>query len=97
MGVVGLPSRVTGLAAISIREEITFMPGCQASSNSSQYDLEVGVFWRLIFMMTVLESAIRYHFCSQDLMPTHTAWRGKLLRCFRTFNGAAAARHRTIR
>ena len=27
MGVVGLPSRVTGLAAISISEEITFMPG----------------------------------------------------------------------
>ena len=49
MGVVALPSRVTGLAAISMSEEITFMPGWWASSNSSQYDLEVGVFWRLIF------------------------------------------------
>ena len=27
MGVVALPSRVTGLAAISMSEEITFMPG----------------------------------------------------------------------
>ena len=54
MGVVALPSRVTGLAAISIRQEITFMPGWWASSNSSQYDLDVGVFWRLIFRMTDL-------------------------------------------
>ncbi len=54
MGVVALPSRVTGLAAISISEEITFMPGWWASSNSSQYGLEVGVGWRLIFMITDL-------------------------------------------
>src|SRR5258707_15593659 len=60
MGVVGLPSRVTGLAAISIRDEITFMPGCQASSNSSQYDLEVGVFWRLILRMTDLLAISRF-------------------------------------
>src|SRR5713101_4214210 len=61
MGVVALPSRVTGLAAISISEEITFMPGCHASSNSSQYDLEVGVFWRLILRRTDLFSAILSH------------------------------------
>src|SRR5580704_380577 len=54
MGEVALPSRVTGLAAISISEEITFMPGCQASSNSSQYGLEVGVDWRLILRRTDL-------------------------------------------
>ncbi len=54
MGVVGLPSRVTGLAAISISEEITFMPGCHASSNSSQRDSAAGVAWRLILMMTDL-------------------------------------------
>src|SRR5258707_8177426 len=60
MGVVGLPSRVTGLEAISIREEITFMPGCQASSNSSQYDVEVGVFWRLILRMTDLLAISRF-------------------------------------
>src|ERR1700691_1048222 len=35
-------------------EEITFMPGWWASSNSSQYGLEVGVFWRLIFSRTDL-------------------------------------------
>src|ERR1700684_939669 len=58
MGVVGLPSRVTGLAAISMSEEITFMPGWWASSNSSQYGLEEGLFWRLIFMRTDLCSAI---------------------------------------
>src|SRR6266852_801465 len=52
MGVVGLPSRVTGLAAISMSEEITFMPGCRGSSNSSQEDFEVGVFWRLILRRT---------------------------------------------
>src|ERR1700677_6003 len=52
MGVVALPSRVTGLAAISMSEEITFIPGWWANSNSSQYDLEVGVFWRLILRMT---------------------------------------------
>src|ERR1700733_10630050 len=54
IGVVALPSRVTGLAAISMSEEITFMPGWWASSNSSQYGLEVGVFWRLIFSRTDL-------------------------------------------
>src|SRR5258708_13436375 len=60
MGVVALPSRVTGLAAISISEEITFMPGCQASSNSSQYGLDVGVFWRLILIKTVLLAISRF-------------------------------------
>ena len=54
MGVVGLPSRVTGLAAISISEEITFMPGLYVSSNSSQCDCVLGLSWRLILMMTVL-------------------------------------------
>src|ERR1700685_408170 len=60
MGVVGLPSRVTGLAAISMSEEITFMPGWCASSNSSQYGLVVGVDWRLIFMRTDLLAIVRY-------------------------------------
>ena len=60
MGVVGLPSRVTGLAAISMRQEITFMPGCQASSNSSQWGLEEGLFWRLIFRRTGFLSGIRF-------------------------------------
>ncbi len=55
---VGLPSRVTGLRAISIIEEITFMPGCQASSNSSQCDLALGLSWRLILKITVLVFAI---------------------------------------
>jgi hypothetical protein len=37
-----------------MREEITFIPECHASSNSSQREAEVGVAWRLILMMTVL-------------------------------------------
>src|SRR6266550_3412607 len=53
MGVVALPSRVTGFAAISMSEEITFMPECQGSWNSSQYDLASGVGWRLILNRTV--------------------------------------------
>src|SRR5271165_2718161 len=43
IGVVGLPSPVTGLRAISIIEEITFMPGCQASSNSSHCGEALGL------------------------------------------------------
>src|SRR5580700_2386154 len=48
IGVVAFPSRVAGSAAISISAEITFMFGRWGSENSSQYDLEVGVAWRLI-------------------------------------------------
>src|SRR5580698_9073460 len=58
MGVVRLPSLVTGFAAISINEEITFMPECQGSSNSSQWADAPGFAWRLILKMTVLELAI---------------------------------------
>src|SRR4051812_21176170 len=58
MGVVALPSRVTGLVAISIMAEITFMPRFQGSSNSSQRELIDGFSCRLIFRSTVL-SGIR--------------------------------------
>src|SRR5215475_13645145 len=58
MGVVGLRSRVTGLRAISIIEEITFMPGCQASSNSSQRGWSWGEAWRRILKTTNLELVI---------------------------------------
>src|SRR5262249_2776533 len=53
IGVVGLPSRVTGLAAISMREEITFIPGLKESSNSSQRDLSLGEACRRILIRTV--------------------------------------------
>ena len=36
MGVVALPSRVTGLAAMSISAEMTFMFGRWGTENSSQ-------------------------------------------------------------
>src|SRR5216684_874999 len=55
MAVVGLPSRVTGLAAISIMAEITFMPGFHVNSNSSQCDSASGLAWRLILRTTVLD------------------------------------------
>src|SRR5215472_9473290 len=58
MGVVALPSRVTGLRAISIIEEITFIPGCQASSNSSHPGLWLGDAWRRILKTTDSESAM---------------------------------------
>ena len=48
-----MPSRVTGLAAISIMAEITFIPGFQVSSNSSQREVDLGFSWRLILRMTV--------------------------------------------
>ncbi len=57
-GVVGFALRVTGLAAMSISAEVTFMPGRCGSSNSSQYGFDSGVSCRLIFMITVLEFAM---------------------------------------
>src|ERR1700720_1324357 len=77
MGVVALPSRVTGLAAISISEEITFMPDCQGSSNSSQCDLASGVDWRFILKTTVLELAIRFQPCSNHVGPDVLVWAGE--------------------
>src|SRR5438876_6607622 len=53
MGVVGLPSLVTGLAAMSIMAEITFMPGFHGISNSSQWASAFGAAWRLILSWTV--------------------------------------------
>src|SRR5271167_2832688 len=58
IGVVGLPSRVTGLAAMSISAEVTFMPGRYDNSNSSQWGFDSGDCRRLILMITVLEFAI---------------------------------------
>jgi hypothetical protein len=54
MGVVGLPSRVTGFNATSMNSEITFKPGFHASSNSSQRDSLEGDAWRLILKSTLL-------------------------------------------
>ena len=53
MGVVGLPSAVTGLAAISIMAEMTFMPGRQWSSKFSHVAGASGLAWRLISNLTV--------------------------------------------
>ena len=36
IAVVCLPSRVTGAAAMSISDDVTFIPGRRCSSNSSQ-------------------------------------------------------------
>ena len=48
MGVVARPSAVTGLAAISIMAEMTFMPGRHSSSKFSQTAGASGLAWRLI-------------------------------------------------
>src|SRR5713101_3383525 len=77
MGVVALPSRVTGLAAISMREEMTFIPECQGSSNSSQCALASGVGWRLILRRTVLELAIRIQLYSTHVGPDVLVWAGE--------------------
>src|SRR6185437_14635726 len=53
IGVVALPSRVTGLSAISIMAEITFIPGFQVNSNSSQRGWVFGFSCLLIFKTTV--------------------------------------------
>ena len=53
-----LPSAVTGLAAISIMAEMTFMPGRHSSSNFSHTAGESGPAWRLISSATVLVAMI---------------------------------------
>src|SRR6476646_2009589 len=81
MGVVALPWRVTGLAAISMSDEITFMPGCQGNSNSSQYDLASGVSWRLILNRTIFELAINWNpIRTTQAQMSHLGGRAKLAR-----------------
>ncbi len=60
MGVVGLPSAVTGLAAISIMEEMTFMPGRHGSSKRSQTAGASGLAWRLISKVTVRSAMVSF-------------------------------------
>src|SRR5215813_15505934 len=52
MGVVFLPSRVTGFSAMSRRQMMTFIDGRQLRANSSQYGAPCGLTCRLTFMMT---------------------------------------------
>src|SRR6266852_1837492 len=54
MGVVSMPSAVTGLVAISIMAEMTFMPGRQGSSNFSQTEGASGLAWGLVSMLACL-------------------------------------------
>src|SRR5271157_3881116 len=63
MGVVGRPSAVTGLAAISIMAETTFMPGRHSSSKLSQTAGASGLAWRLISKATVLCAMRRVSLC----------------------------------
>jgi hypothetical protein len=60
MGVVARPSAVTGLAAISIMEEMTFMPERQGSSNFSHTAGASGLAWRLISSCTVFGAMIPF-------------------------------------
>src|SRR6266508_5463794 len=63
MGVLALPSRVTGLSAISMNNEITFIPGRHGISYSSQKGWLVGVAWRLILKSTLLSAMSSKPFC----------------------------------
>src|ERR1039457_5038413 len=63
MGVVGRPSAVTGLAAISIMAEMTFMPGRHSSSKVSHAEGASGLAWRLISNDTVLVAMRRVSLC----------------------------------
>src|SRR5271157_2340711 len=58
MGVVGRPSAVTGLAAISIMAETTFMPGYHPSWKLSHTAGASGLAWRLISNCTVLVAMV---------------------------------------
>src|ERR1700722_4057190 len=63
MGVVSIPSAVTGLVAISIMAEMTFMPGRHGSSNRSQTEGASGLAWRLISSVTVFVAMRRVSLC----------------------------------
>ena len=54
MGVVARPSAVTGLAAISIMAEMTFMPGRHSSSNFSHDGGRIGAGLALDFELNGL-------------------------------------------
>src|SRR5258707_8361956 len=58
MGVVFLPSRVTGFSAMSRRQMMTFMEGRQFRENSSQREGSFGAAWRFILTITFFVSAI---------------------------------------
>src|SRR5260370_39306819 len=60
MGVVARPSAVTGLAALSIMAEMTFMPGRHSSSNRSHTAGASGLAWRLISNETVFVAMIPF-------------------------------------
>ena len=64
MGVVGRPSAVTGLVAISIMAEMTFMPERHSSSNFSHTAGASGLAWRLISSCMVFGMIRSFPQCS---------------------------------
>src|SRR5215831_18670460 len=68
IGVVRLPSRVTGFSAMSRRQMMTFIDGRQLRANSSQYGAPCGLTCRLTFMMTFF-SAISSVPCLPPSLP----------------------------
>src|SRR5882724_9533030 len=67
MGEVVSPAVVTGLAAISIRLEITFMPGFHSISKLSHCAAELGSAWRLILKRTVFVAGVAIAALSTDM------------------------------
>src|SRR5450432_681644 len=68
MGEVVTPAVVTGLVAISIRLEITFMPGFQRISKLSHCAGELGSAWRLILKTTVFGRVAVFAAFSTDML-----------------------------
>src|ERR1039458_10194739 len=62
IGVVLWPLAVTGLPAISIIAEMTFMPGRHSISKPSQTAGASGLAWRLISKDTVFFAIVRFPF-----------------------------------
>ena len=78
MGVVALPSRVTGLAAISMRGEMTFIPECQGELEFLRVRLGAGR--GLAFDLghgTVLELAISLKTYPNHVGPDVPIWAGE--------------------
>src|ERR1700683_2554482 len=72
MGVVFLPSLVTGFSAMSRRQMMTFIDGRQGSANSSQRAACFGLDCRLIRRTTCLVSAIPVSF--RRIITSRSRW-----------------------
>src|SRR5580698_9898521 len=73
IGVVFLPSRVTGFSAMSRRQIITFIDGRHGSANSSQRAASFGLCWRLMRRMTCFSAMVAVSSVTASLRGVVTA------------------------